>query len=282
MTAAPTAQQIARKEERRQAQGLGAVSTDTQPLADGVACWAGIKSWANRVVGVGMADAAVDDGLIDRAEAFYLDRGTPECRFELCAYTHPSLVKNLGERGYALSEFELVYGLTLPEDPEQAFAMLAPYPPGVTIEQVDRTDVDAVNTYIHLNFRSQAIPDVGAPPADDIPKPDPDAIELYRRIVCHPQVDSFLGYVDGEVACSGAMEAVDGHGCFFSAATSPAFRRRGLHGALFSARVRRAIETSTRTLVVATAPGGPTERNAQRKGFTPLYTRALFGRALEE
>ena len=147
-----TAQDVARKEERRQAQGLRAVVTDSQSLADGVACWAGIKTWANRVVGVGMDGQVVEDALIDEAEAFYRDRGTLECRFELCAYTHPSLIRNLGERGYALSEFELVYGLTLPEDPDQALALLAPYPAVVTIEQVDRSDVDAVNTLslIHI------------------------------------------------------------------------------------------------------------------------------------
>jgi GNAT superfamily N-acetyltransferase len=60
------------------------------------------------------------------------------------------------------------------------------------------------------------------------------------------------------------------------AATAPAHRRRGVHGALLWARLADAAAAGCDIAVVTTQPASKSQQNVQRRGFDLLYTRAVL------
>lgn len=60
------------------------------------------------------------------------------------------------------------------------------------------------------------------------------------------------------------------------AATAPAHHRRGAQTTLLSARLTDAAAAGCDIAVVMTQPASRSQRNVQRRGFHPLYTRAVL------
>lgn len=60
------------------------------------------------------------------------------------------------------------------------------------------------------------------------------------------------------------------------AATLPSHRRRGVQASLLARRLHDAGRAGCGVAVVTTQPGSSSQRNAQRKGFELLYSRAVF------
>jgi hypothetical protein len=79
--------------------------------------------------------------------------------------------------------------------------------------------------------------------------------------------------VDDQPAAAALVEIDPPLAQLFGGSTRPTLRSRGAQQALIVARLRLAQEAGCTIAATESQPGGPTERNAVRLGFTPIYTR---------
>ena len=126
-----------------------------------------------------------------------------------------------------------------------------------------------------------AVPDESGAGGDEALPSSEDLLGLFRHIFLADGYRRYLALVDGHAA-GGAIAWFDGDIAFFGgASTLPAWRRRGVQRALFEARLRDARADGCSIAVLATQPGATSQANAQRRGFSLLYARAIWVRALE-
>lgn len=90
----------------------------------------------------------------------------------------------------------------------------------------------------------------------------------------------FLAERDGEAVGSAALNIANGVAIMAGASTIPSARRQGAQLALFEARLAFAAERGIELAMVVTAPGGGSQRNSERQGFRPVYTRMKWKRSL--
>lgn len=64
----------------------------------------------------------------------------------------------------------------------------------------------------------------------------------------------------------------------WGAAVLPDFRRRGVQTALVQHRLHHAARAGATLVTVEASAGGPTHRNAARRGFEMIATRAVVTR----
>ena len=62
------------------------------------------------------------------------------------------------------------------------------------------------------------------------------------------------------------------------AATIPEMRKQGAQGELLKARLAYAAERGIELAMIVTQPGSGSQRNAERRGFRPVYTRMKWRR----
>ncbi|MGK4003647.1 GNAT family N-acetyltransferase [Sorangium sp. So ce1036] len=259
--------EIARIEERRVALGTAAVVAHAEPIAGGWMAFDGDGSWGNLAVGLGL-DGPVSDEELDRLVAFYAQRGV-EPRIEVCPFAHESLLRGLAARGFVLREFENVLAREIETDED--LRALAPrgLPEGLEIVRVDPADEAQARAFIDTatsGFRPE-----GSPIA-------PALFEVTRRIVAHPQCDSFLALVNGEPAGGGSVETGEEGAALFGASVLPRFRGRGIQQALILRRLERVRERGGSLACIGARPGIPTERNAIRLGFFMAYSKGILMR----
>jgi GNAT superfamily N-acetyltransferase len=94
-------------------------------------------------------------------------------------------------------------------------------------------------------------------------------------------VACFLAELDREPIAAAAMHVTNGTALLAGAATIPSARRRGAQLALLDARLAFASARGIDLAMVVTQPGSASQRNAERQGFRPVYTRAKWQRQLE-
>jgi hypothetical protein len=66
---------------------------------------------------------------------------------------------------------------------------------------------------------------------------------------------------------------------FAGASTIPRARRQGAQLALLQARLAFAAERQVELAMIVAQPGSASQRNAERQGFRPVYTRSKWQRA---
>jgi ribosomal protein S18 acetylase RimI-like enzyme len=231
---------------------LGLVSgAIAQPLAGGVAAFAGVTSPISRAIALGML-GRVDDADCDAVEDFYRRRGAVS-QVDLCPLADPSLAGLLGARGYHCKQF-----LNANFRPLSAHEHW-PATPGVTVTVVEPSEADLWCATVARGFAA-ANPVL------------PDNLDIARPTPSNPLVRCFLARIDDEPVGAGALAIHDGAARLFSTSTVPAFRRRGVHTALLRARLQLAAPTCEIALVSA-VPGSDSQRNLERAGFRVAYTR---------
>jgi GNAT superfamily N-acetyltransferase len=85
----------------------------------------------------------------------------------------------------------------------------------------------------------------------------------------------FLARRQQAVAGGASLRVADGVAILCGAATRPDHRRRGVQTALLGARLALAARQACDVAVLTTQPGSKSQENAQRQGFSLLYTRAV-------
>lgn len=261
---------VARRIERALVEGVvssarvvegGGLLARHQPVAGGVAVFVGTGLPLNRAVGMGMR-APVGAADLDSVERFYAALGAVS-QLDLCPYADASLVALARARGYVPASFLAVFATTLPVPADEA----PPAAPEVAVEAVDQAGRETWARAVAEGY-------LGHQDVHD------DAIDLVlARIASHrPEVSCWLARLDGQIAGAGALAIHDDVAIFFSASTLPAQRGRGVQTALLRARLAAAAARGCDLAVVLVLPGGDSERNVERFGFRPAYTRAVVVR----
>jgi ribosomal protein S18 acetylase RimI-like enzyme len=233
------------------------------PIAGGAACYAEDGSPLNKVVGLGFGGVPSGNAL-DEIEQAFAARGAAT-HVELSNLADPAIGVDLTSRGYRLVSFENVLGRAL--DSEQ---------PPVTPTGVDVRLSDDREAWLDVVVDGFAHPDVeGVPSHEDFPRA---ILENAVADIEQAGATPYLAFCDGVVAGGGSMRMSEGVAQLTGAATSPAYRRRGVQTALLSKRLADAARAGCDIAVVTTQPGSKSQQNVQRRKFHLLYTRASLAK----
>jgi hypothetical protein len=230
-------------------------------VGGGWAAFSGKDSPITQAVGLGM-EGAVEEFEIERMEGFYRSRGAAT-NIETCPLAHPSLFEALGRRGYRAVEFSNVLYRTI--EFGEKFAAI---PEALTVRKARDEERMLWAETVARGF------------ADEIPV-TPELVSVLSAFADRPGAQLWLAEMDGEVAGGAAMAVAEGMAGLFGAATLPAFRRRGLQGAFFAARLAEGALRGARVAYTIALPGSASQRNAERAGFRVAYTRVKFMLAIE-
>jgi GNAT superfamily N-acetyltransferase len=224
-----------------------------EEIAGGIAVFTGIGSPITQAVGVGM-NGPVSDEELDRLEKFYASRGAPVA-LELCPLVDPSLYETLAKRGYQLREVSNVLFRNLAAgesfaEPGEGLVTRPALP-----EEESLWALTVAQGFAGHFPVTQSILDV--------------MVGFFHRA----DACCFLAFVGKEVAGGAVASAHEGVGGLFGASTLPAFRRRGVQGALLAARLAWACDHGCTVAVSIALPGSASQRNIERFGFRVAYTR---------
>lgn len=242
----------------------GAPPAFVEDIGGGVAVFAGLGSPVSKLIGAGFSGPP-DLLHLGRIEARFAACGT-RLQAELATIADPAWHEALGHRGYVLAGFENVLGMALPAQHEPM--------PGAGITVVE-CGIDGRGPWLDTVVTGFACPDhVPAQAAgQEYPR---EAIErVFEDFAAAPGFRRYLAYVGEDVAGGASLREFEGVAQLCGAATLPRFRRRGVQSALLAARLRDAAQRGCDLAVVTTAPGSTSMQNAQQRGFTLLYARAL-------
>ena len=117
--------------------------------------------------------------------------------------------------------------------------------------------------------------------ADDLMElPPREALEgAMREISEIPSFSRYAAFVDGRMAGSASIRLDAGLAQLAGAATLPEFRRRGIQTAFLRRRLSDAVAAGCDIALITTQPGSKSQENADRQGFSLLYSRAVMVRA---
>jgi hypothetical protein len=231
-----------------------------EPIAGGFAVYCGAHSPITQAVGLGL-DGAVTEEEFNRLEHFYFSR-QEAVRVETCPLADRSLIELFGKRGYHVAEFSNVMARPLHSEETWAF------PPGVTIEQVTREQINLWTLTVAQGF------------SENFPVTQ-EILNVMKMFALGPSAECYLARLDGKVAGGATLSMRNGVAGLFGASTLPAFRERGVQTALLQIRMHRAAIAGCDLAVSLAQPGSGSQRNITRQGFRVLYTRAKFERAFQ-
>jgi len=232
-------------------------------VAGGIASFAEEGSPFNKVAGLGFSGVPSAGALEEIEDAFaVLDSPV---QVELAHLGDPQIGKVLTERGYLLIGFENVLGVALAFEPERIA------PSGI---EVRASGDDQFEAWLRLITEGFSHPDTqGVPSHEEFPR---EVIERAERDAAAAGATRYIALRAGELAGAASLRLADGVAQLTGAATVPAHRRRGVQGALLSARLAEAAAAGCDIAVITTQPGSKSQQNAQRQGFDLLYTRAIL------
>lgn len=255
---------VAELEERRIATGVREIASEAVDWCGGVLCFGGKGSWANQALGCCMDGETARAADVTEMARWYESRGC-EPKVVVCPFADRSLVAELGEAGFRLREFEMVFACDVRE---REVGRGAPAPQGVVFETLDPDDDALVDKC--ARFSCSIYGKDGEPPEA--------MIENFRRMAFHPRVRTIVVRADGVLAGTSAIALTGEIAALCGAAVTPEFRRRGIQTALIDHRLDMAREAGCALVTVTSLPGIPTERNAMRRGFLPSYTKVAMMR----
>ena len=226
-------------------------------VAGGFAAFTGVDSPLTQAVAMGL-EGPVMAADMDKVEEFFFSRGAA-VNIEVCPLADESLTELLGQRGYRVIEFSDVCFRALGEEDKAEVKL----PEGVEVRKVGREEARLWSETVSRGF------------SDEVPVTE-ELIDIMSTMGWRGGVECLLATVHGEVA-GGAAVAIDkGMGGCFGASTLPAFRKRGIQGALLDLRLSEAARRGCDMAMCIAAPGSASHRNLERRGFRVAYTRAKF------
>jgi hypothetical protein len=217
-------------------------------VGGGVACFAGDGSPFTQVAEFGYQTT---EAKLDEVDAFFADRCS-NWELTLSPFQSPNVAKAVGAAGYIPDHYETVMAQRIETIPSA---------PDVEIEVVTGDITEWAKTG-HRGWTG----------SEDMPiQVDPIA-----RVIFAMSTKNYLVRVNGEPAAVASLQMIDGLAYMAGASTRIPFRGRGLQKALLA---RRLHDAGIGNIVLMSAiPGTSSHRNAQRSGFTPLYSELVFMR----
>ncbi len=208
--------------------------------------------------GVGMFDS-FGEGEFDKVERFFSDRGAPTSH-EVCSFAAPEAVTLLSARGYSPIEASIV----LVRSTQGDAASSSPIP--VRVAKASEADV----------WSRTAAEGWAA----DMPEAR-DFLESFGALLARARgVTCFMAEQEGRPIATASLNVQNGVALMAGASTIPSARRQGAQQALLNTRLAFARERGIELAMVVTQPGSASQRNAERQGFRPVYTRAKWSKAI--
>ncbi|MEP7123338.1 MAG: N-acetyltransferase [Byssovorax sp.] len=224
-------------------------------LAGGVASYVGPRISLSRAVGLGMSGpvtAADLDALVD----LYAQR-REDARVLVSPYADATLFSGLGERGFRLDELGTMLARRLdPGDPIDPIAL------GITVRRIEPHERAA---WVATSLAGFSGTDENVPG---------EMSATFEAVTHVPTTTYYFAAIGGVFAGTAALDVQSGAAHFLAASTLPGERRRGVQTALFRARLVAAQQAGCDLAFTQTVAGGPSQRNAERHGFTTVYSRA--------
>lgn len=239
------------------------VAAFQEPVAGGIASYAGPESPFNKVAGTGF------DGLPSTTELSSIeeryDTVGAAVSFEISTLGDPEIFELLTARGYLLVSFEDVLVCELGDRRPRPAA-------GIEVRRAE----DELETWMAIAVESALRGDTaGVPQHDTFPR---SALETAEQAGVDAGAQAFMALLDGQPAGSGGLHVVGEIAQLTGAGTLPEHRRRGVQTALVQARLADASAAGCSYAVVTTQPGSTSQANMRRAGFELGYTRAVLTR----
>jgi GNAT superfamily N-acetyltransferase len=224
-------------------------------IGGGVAGYVGAKSPANGAIGLGFR-GEVTEGQIAAIERFFLDN-REEPIVSVCPLAHPSLVRVLSARGWAIGAFEnvLVRAIAAGEEFDS---------PTTSVQVREASGVADLDAWALMAARGFSAPD----------DPTPADVRLATAATRREGARFLYGVVDGQLAGTGQLETDGELGWLSADTTLPEFRRRGVQSTLQRVRLEMVRDSGCSLAVTESVPGSASQRNMERLGFQVAYTRA--------
>lgn len=215
----------------------------------------GVDSPVTQTFGLGIFEA-VTPIVLDTIEKFFLDRGASVCH-EVSPFAGVEALNLLCGRNYRPVELSNVLYKS--------------------IEHPGKKATPHVQTRVTASNESQLWADISARGwASEHPELGIFLREMGTITSAAQGYVPCLAELDGEAGAAGGLFLHEGVALYAGAATSPEFRRRGLHSALFESRTCYAFERGCDLAMMVAAPGSDSQRNAERSGFKIAYTRTKW------
>jgi len=271
--------------EAGQLEGLTRVVAERLPergaaflsLAGGCAAFLGPNVSVSRAAGLGMS-GPVTPADLDALEALYRSRGA-EARILVSPFAHPSLFEQLGDRGFRLVELDTILARLI--SGVESGVERSPAPAGAL--EVSATGTMDVRNTGEMNVRRAEVEEAAAWvevslrgfSGSDEPPPR-DLAALFEVAFHVPSVFYFFATIGGAAAGTAGLRIHGSTAHFFATSTLPAARGRGVQAALIDHRLEVARARGCDLAFTATEAGSASQRNFERRGFRPVYSRALM------
>lgn len=218
------------------------------------AMYDGAESPLTQTFGLGVFDP-VGDAELDALERFFTGRGAP-VHHEASPYIGFELLERLVARGYQPIEHSTVLVRTT--------TLGAPATSHVSVRQAASDEADAWARVAGQGWSSE-----GAELAA--------FIESFGRVLARARgMHLFLAELEGRPIAAGGLALHGDVAILAGASTIPSARRQGAQRALLDTRLRFAAERGASLAMVVALPGSGSQRNAERNGFRPAYTRTKW------
>jgi hypothetical protein len=237
-----------------------------KPLGRGFAVYSGPDSPANKIIGSGI-DEDLDGTALEEIERSYFERGC-FVQAEVATLASPTVHALFTARGYLLQGFENVLGRISAESDVRSVESEE-----ITIETIRPGEMDIWTDVVITGFEHPDETGAGS----GVALPPRQAIEAAFTLSADmPGFRAYLARVGGVAAGGGGIRIDEGIAQLCGASTLPAFRRRGIQAALLRRRLRDAQHAGCDLAIMTAQPGSKSHFNAQRQGFSLLYSRAVL------
>lgn len=223
-------------------------------IGGALAMFAGVGSPLTQTFGLGMM-ANASDADLDAIESFFETRGSPVFH-EVSPMAGVELLAMLAKRGYRPIELSSVLF-----QPLHGRVDALDVNPRIAVREVGKDEADL---YASVSAR-------GWSESKDVQA----FIEGFARISVE-QATCVVAETDGVAIAAAALFVWEGVALLAGASTVPEGRRQGAQLALLDARLRLAAARGCDLAMMCAAPGGESQRNAERNGFRIAYTRTKW------
>lgn len=231
---------------------------EVRRFADGAAVFAGVGSPMSQATGLGLEGPVTSEDL-EALEEFY-HRRCASARVVVCPLADPSLVSEMASRGFALTEFEQVMVRDL-QNPAGGSPS-----PSIVVSLARPDELDEYIDAVGPSFTPDGVV-------------SPEMRTMMSGIFLMKDARVFLARIEGQAVGGGSLLIHQGLAMLAGAATKPEHRGKGVHEALFLARIALARDLGCHLAVMGAAPGSGSQRNSERKGFQVAYTKAVLTKA---
>ena len=215
----------------------------------------GVGAPTTQSFGLGLSGELLPSHL-EETEQFFFQRGA-SADHEICPHAGVAVTALLCSRGYLPIETSNVLYQPTPRD-------LPPPDPAINVRVIQGSEADMWSDLSAQGWADEA----------------PDLVDFIRELgrIAAGRTGgvSFVAEIDGVPAATGGLFLHEGVALLAGAATIPAFRRRGLQGALLRERLRHAKQIGCDVAMMVAAVGSTSQLNAERAGFRVAYSRTKW------